>query len=230
MISIRPGQQRLLALLPILPRPAEQSVGHHCPVCLLRLAAKWCSCVHPLPRACRRRPLLTSWFFLTPELPASSSTRLGVPKRTAELAAALDARVAELGGDRPIHSVLVANNGLAATKFMRSVRSWAYKNFGSERAGACGGVLRGAAGCCYVGGTSVQEQALAGWCCCCRWLSGSGSELHVESGSCMLVCCTAAHALCGQLFCGVHASFGCLATMQQLVVCAAAVVAVAVVD
>lgn len=61
-----------------------------------------------------------------------------MPKRTAELAAALDARVAEWGGDRPIHSVLVANNGLAATKFMRSVRSWAYKNFGSERAGACG--------------------------------------------------------------------------------------------
>ncbi|PRW58200.1 acetyl- carboxylase 1-like isoform A [Chlorella sorokiniana] len=65
---------------------------------------------------------------------SSSATRLGVPKRTAELAAALDARVAEWGGDRPIHSVLVANNGLAATKFMRSVRSWAYKNFGSERA------------------------------------------------------------------------------------------------
>jgi acetyl-CoA carboxylase/biotin carboxylase 1 len=57
-----------------------------------------------------------------------------VPKRTAELAAQLDARVAEWGGDKPIHSVLVANNGLAATKFMRSVRSWAYKNFGNERA------------------------------------------------------------------------------------------------
>jgi hypothetical protein len=68
----------------------------------------------------------------------SSSTRLGVPKRTAELAAQLDARVAEWGGDKPIHSVLVANNGLAATKFMRSVRSWAYKNFGNERAGEAG--------------------------------------------------------------------------------------------
>lgn len=67
--------------------------------------------------------------------PRSTSTRLGVPKRTAEVAAALDARCAEWGGDRPIHSVLVANNGLAATKFMRSVRSWAYKNFGNERAG-----------------------------------------------------------------------------------------------
>jgi acetyl-CoA carboxylase/biotin carboxylase 1 len=58
-----------------------------------------------------------------------------VPKRTAEVAAALDARMAEWGGDKAIHSVLVANNGLAATKFIRSIRSWAYKNFGNERAG-----------------------------------------------------------------------------------------------
>lgn len=58
-----------------------------------------------------------------------------MPKRTAELAAQLDARVAAWGGDRPIHSVLVANNGLAATKFIRSIRSWAYKNFGNDRAG-----------------------------------------------------------------------------------------------
>ena len=31
-------------------------------------------------------------------------------------------------------SVLVANNGLAAVKFIRSIRSWAYKTFGNERA------------------------------------------------------------------------------------------------
>lgn len=35
---------------------------------------------------------------------------------------------------RPLCSVLVANNGIGAVKFMRSVRSWAYKAFGSERA------------------------------------------------------------------------------------------------
>jgi len=28
----------------------------------------------------------------------------------------------------------VANNGIGAVKFMRSVRTWAYKAFGSERA------------------------------------------------------------------------------------------------
>lgn len=31
-------------------------------------------------------------------------------------------------------SVLVANNGLAAVKFMRSIRSWAVQTFGSPRA------------------------------------------------------------------------------------------------
>ena len=31
-------------------------------------------------------------------------------------------------------SVLVANNGIAAVKFIRSIRSWAYKTFGSELA------------------------------------------------------------------------------------------------
>jgi hypothetical protein len=71
--------------------------------------------------------------------PCSTATRPGVPKRPAEVAAQLDACVVGWGGDKPIHSVLVANNGLAATKFMRSVRSWAYKNFGNERAGGRGG-------------------------------------------------------------------------------------------
>jgi acetyl-CoA carboxylase/biotin carboxylase 1 len=30
--------------------------------------------------------------------------------------------------------VLVANNGIAAVKFIRSIRSWAYRTFGNERA------------------------------------------------------------------------------------------------
>ena len=34
----------------------------------------------------------------------------------------------------PACSVLVANNGIAAVKFIRSIRSWAYKHFGNERA------------------------------------------------------------------------------------------------
>lgn len=64
----------------------------------------------------------------------NGSARLGVPKRSTETAAALEEYIRSLGGDRPVHSVLVANNGLAAVKFIRSIRSWAYKTFGDERA------------------------------------------------------------------------------------------------
>jgi acetyl-CoA carboxylase / biotin carboxylase 1 len=39
-----------------------------------------------------------------------------------------------LGGKTSIHSILVANNEMAATKFMRSVRTWANDTFGSEKA------------------------------------------------------------------------------------------------
>lgn len=30
----------------------------------------------------------------------------------------------DIGADKPIHSVLVANNGNAATKFTMSIRKW----------------------------------------------------------------------------------------------------------
>ncbi|XP_047324007.1 acetyl-CoA carboxylase 1-like [Impatiens glandulifera] len=39
-----------------------------------------------------------------------------------------------LGGKKPIHSILLANNGMAAVKFIRSVRTWAYETFGTEKA------------------------------------------------------------------------------------------------
>jgi biotin carboxylase/acetyl-CoA carboxylase carboxyltransferase component/biotin carboxyl carrier protein len=39
-----------------------------------------------------------------------------------------------LGGRRPIRKVLVANNGIAAVKAIRSIRRWSYENFGDELA------------------------------------------------------------------------------------------------
>lgn len=41
--------------------------------------------------------------------------------------------VTEHGGNCPIQRVLLANNGIAAVKEMRSVRKWAYETFGNER-------------------------------------------------------------------------------------------------
>ena len=37
------------------------------------------------------------------------------------------------GGKRAIEKVLVANNGIGAVKFIRSIRRWAYEAFGNER-------------------------------------------------------------------------------------------------
>ena len=38
-----------------------------------------------------------------------------------------------LGGKSPFHNILIANNGMAAVKFMRSIRTWAYETFGTEK-------------------------------------------------------------------------------------------------
>ena len=44
--------------------------------------------------------------------------------------------VSELGGDKAfvIQKVLIANNGVAAVKAIRSIRRWAYEVFGNEKA------------------------------------------------------------------------------------------------
>ena len=41
--------------------------------------------------------------------------------------------VQEHGGNCPIQRVLLANNGIAAVKEMRSVRKWAYETFSNDR-------------------------------------------------------------------------------------------------
>ncbi|XP_054796887.1 acetyl-CoA carboxylase 1-like [Prosopis cineraria] len=57
-----------------------------------------------------------------------------VPNRHPAAISEVDEFCRSLGGDKPIHSILIANNGMAAVKFIRSVRSWAYETFGSEKA------------------------------------------------------------------------------------------------
>eukprot|EP00794_Sanderia_malayensis_P012743 gene12743-14049_t len=42
--------------------------------------------------------------------------------------------VRKFGGNRPVEKVLIANNGIAAVKCMRSMRGWAYDLFGNDRA------------------------------------------------------------------------------------------------
>lgn len=38
------------------------------------------------------------------------------------------------GGSRPIRSILIANNGMAATKSILSMRQWSYMELGDENA------------------------------------------------------------------------------------------------
>ena len=37
------------------------------------------------------------------------------------------------GGDHAIKKVLIANNGIGATKAIKSIRKWAFETFGDER-------------------------------------------------------------------------------------------------
>ncbi|XP_010538957.1 PREDICTED: acetyl-CoA carboxylase 1 [Tarenaya hassleriana] len=57
-----------------------------------------------------------------------------VPGRNHAAMSEVDEFCRALGGKKPIHSILIANNGMAAVKFIRSVRTWAYETFGTEKA------------------------------------------------------------------------------------------------
>ena len=41
--------------------------------------------------------------------------------------------VHDAGGTKVIKRIVVANNGMAATKFIMSIRNWLFENFGDER-------------------------------------------------------------------------------------------------
>ncbi|KAJ3357332.1 acetyl-coenzyme-A carboxylase [Allomyces javanicus] len=61
-------------------------------------------------------------------------TRLRKTSLTTVSPSAVRDHVLRLGGSKPIESILIANNGIAAVKEIRSVRKWAYETFGDERA------------------------------------------------------------------------------------------------
>lgn len=60
----------------------------------------------------------------------------GISQRAHRRFDSVSAYVKELGGtqSRVIEKVLIANNGVAAVKAIRSIRRWAYDVFGNERA------------------------------------------------------------------------------------------------
>lgn len=74
---------------------------------------------------------------LDENVPRNYGTRLteGMSKNFHRRFESVATYVAELGGDKSvlIEKVLIANNGVAAVKAIRSIRSWAYEVFGNER-------------------------------------------------------------------------------------------------
>lgn len=64
-------------------------------------------------------------------LPSAGAPLAGKPHKASSR---IDEYCYALDGVRPIHSVLIANNGIAAVKFIRSIRAWAIETFGVERA------------------------------------------------------------------------------------------------
>ncbi|KAK4390250.1 Acetyl-CoA carboxylase 1 [Sesamum angolense] len=66
--------------------------------------------------------------------PANGYINGAAPLRSPSIVPQVDEFCHALGGKRPIHSILIANNGMAAVKFIRSIRTWAYETFGTEKA------------------------------------------------------------------------------------------------
>lgn len=55
------------------------------------------------------------------------------PEQQGQFYASVSEFVKQNGGRRTIERVLVANNGIAAVKAIRSMRKWAFETFGNER-------------------------------------------------------------------------------------------------
>ena len=57
-----------------------------------------------------------------------------VPVRNSSASSIADEFCHALGGKKPIHSILIANNGMAAVKIIESIKTWAHETFGIEKA------------------------------------------------------------------------------------------------
>ncbi|KAL8514106.1 hypothetical protein ACS0TY_013288 [Phlomoides rotata] len=66
--------------------------------------------------------------------PVNGYANGAVPLRSPTVIPEVDEFCRALGGKRTIRSILIANNGMAAVKFIRSIRTWAYETFGTDKA------------------------------------------------------------------------------------------------
>jgi hypothetical protein len=73
---------------------------------------------------------------VSPNLPLRRTVRGSVCDKSHRRFPTVQSYVKALGGDKAIviEKVLIANNGVAAVKAIRSIRRWAYEVFGDGRA------------------------------------------------------------------------------------------------
>lgn len=69
-----------------------------------------------------------------PERGRSSAGNKNKNKNHEAHASSIEEFVKKFGGTKTINKVLIANNGIAAVKCMRSIRRWAYEVFRNDRA------------------------------------------------------------------------------------------------
>ena len=62
------------------------------------------------------------------------ATAIDAPTSAVDLEEKMWKYVKDRGGDKLIRKILIANNGMASTKTIMSIRQWAYNTFGDERA------------------------------------------------------------------------------------------------
>ena len=63
-----------------------------------------------------------------PKAPATA----GSPESGTKRRALMENYVKKMGGKRTLHRILIANNGMAATKAIQSMRQWAYMVLGEN--------------------------------------------------------------------------------------------------
>jgi hypothetical protein len=80
--------------------------------------------------------------------------------------------VKKCGGDRPIRKVLIANNGIAAVKAIRSIRRWAYETCGDLHAVSRRRWRETARAACKIG----EPELIRPLHCCCAAAGSGGSQ------------------------------------------------------
>ena len=63
----------------------------------------------------------------------SETQQQGANSKCSKVWSTVEEYVSYCEGDHAIQKILIANNGIGATKAIRSIRKWSYETFGDEK-------------------------------------------------------------------------------------------------